>query len=382
MVPYTRYTYGTYYNDAYSWVGLNTATSRTEGQTTAMKRKLVCPTSNPGNRVDPTAYSYSYEKLVYPTGSLQSWSKTASGWTGSVNTRTGPLGWSSYQHIFSVNTAALDNRALSKVYDKIRQSNLNLAVDIAEWKQTAVMLRNAVRAVRKPLRTFTQSVKRYRKAVGQERFSKEMTDGLGGAWLAWTYGWNPLAGSISDLLALTDRIVNVSHRVKGRAYIKSEEKGSFGSLPRNDWSAQGMNGIEYTIRYRVDDAQKAKLSAMTSLDPKLIAWELTTLSFVVDWFVDIGGYLELAEAALGRGLVFESGQKTTLTIAATTSSLSQTSGTVLNGTFGRGVGTYKKVSFSRVRLYSFPSPRQPTINVQLGWRRLLSATALINSFSR
>lgn len=101
------------------------------------------------------------------------------------------------------------------------------------------------------------------------------------------------------------------------------------------------------------------------------------MSFVLDWFVDIGGYLQLQEAALGNGLAFKRGF---LTVSNLNFYKARVYGAGKSGTNIYQVdlqGSRRVTSKSRTRLFAFPRPAYPTVQVDLGWQRILSAGALL-----
>jgi hypothetical protein len=118
------------------------------------------------------------------------------------------------------------------------------------------------------------------------------------------------------------------------------------------------------------------------LNPAAIFWELVPYSFVVDWFIDIGGYLRNLQTAYAAGVVVHTGYKVQTTKR-------RAAGFVFGGTrqgnyfnFANAVASGDQILYERFVQASLPVPYLPTLDVQLGWRRLLSGAALISNLCK
>lgn len=112
------------------------------------------------------------------------------------------------------------------------------------------------------------------------------------------------------------------------------------------------------------------------MDPRVIAWELLPFSFVADWFVDIGGYLQLLEDSLGHGLTFKRGYVTTGRMKESTT---EVVGYVPSASpvYYDLRSQYRYTSKNRAKLTSWPRPAYPTLKINLGAYRIASAGALV-----
>lgn len=128
-------------------------------------------------------------------------------------------------------------------------------------------------------------------------------------------------------------------------------------------------------------SSKFDLARWTSLNPASIAWELTPYSFVVDWFLDIGGTLRNFETAVLSQGSFHHGYIDYLMYYDSDQEF------VYLGSHGGAVdgddiivsGNLYESDFVREVLTSYPYPRLPSFNAKLGWQRLLSAAALLTT---
>jgi hypothetical protein len=107
-------------------------------------------------------------------------------------------------------------------------------------------------------------------------------------WLQLQYGWLPLLKDVYDgaeflahhLSYPLQKVVRVHRRVKGTV--------------ANDYGYATFGGaLCYTkldIKAIIAEKDVVALSGLT--DPLSVAWELLPYSFVIDWFIPVGNYLQ------------------------------------------------------------------------------------------
>jgi len=258
--------------------------------------------------------------------------------------------------------ADIEERCLDKLNEKIRNGP-DLAVDIAEARQTIKMFDRI------------HKFERWFKGFGPKRWANE--------WLQYQYGWKPLLKDIYDAaLQSTEVQLNRIRRfttavseplpritingVNGTFYPKGVELGS------------GRRGCRMSLSMRVDTAIY-QYSQFSSLNPVSLGWELLPYSFVIDWFLNVGGYLRNLETALLFGSLFQSGIKTHWYGFDVGGSLSLSSydGSGTYWTFAGLAGTTRRRQLSRTLLSGYPTPRLPRFEAKLGATRLLNAAALL-----
>jgi hypothetical protein len=120
---------------------------------------------------------------------------------------------------------------------------------------------------------------------------------------------------------------------------------------------------------------------LSSMNPISIAWELMPWSFVVDWFVNMSGYMRAIETAIAYDSYFHSGYKTVTekhdcTFRCATAPFLD-SGLAIQPALTNGTLT-RRSSF-RLVLSSYPMPNRPSINIGLGSGSLMSVAALLGS---
>lgn len=336
-----------------------------------------------GNFVDPVAGTYSKNHVSYLQGRTRT---TVLKPPGNDTLVTGPQsGPGSGSHAPEMPVAQVDenrlyNDALEKLYDKMHDKRTDVSVGVGESAQTKRMVTKAVQSAGKVIlaaRTVVRSVKR-----------GDAIQDLSKAWLAYQYGWKPLLSDIWELAHFSTRHFDEFTFV-GSSYQKMSLSGS-GPVDSTRYfiteafGGKGVARCRYSVTARVNDPEAFNLGRITSMNPVGIAWELMPWSFVVDWVYDIGGYLALQEAAMAAGLSFVRGHRTI------TYSFDSWRTVVGAGIYGAGTpvnpqrlqmadlsSRRRRASKSRTKLLSFPRPLKPTLKVNLGAYRILSAGALL-----
>jgi len=289
------------------------------------------------------------------------------------------------------------NSAISDILDQIR-GEVDLSIDIAESGKTRTMLMSAYKAMVKVL-DGARKLRRAAKTLDSQRLLalqklnkkgfdlRKVPKQLGNAWLAYTYGIKPAVQSVYGAAELL-----IKPSKSGLKVLVGKGSGNDSVKKTNT----GPNGFDTEVRTTKVDARctiagrfdfkpsiVSQLAGFTSLNPVSIAWELTPYSFVVDWFIDIGGYLRAAESVFIYGDNFVNGYMSETARTEWTGSLQgmQTrtdgSGTIdIVSGFAGGTETQKK----RTVLTALPFPDFPPFNPRLGSSRLISAAALLGQF--
>lgn len=264
--------------------------------------------------------------------------------------------------------------ALSKVFEALKGTT-NLAVDAIQAKQTLNMIDYAKRGAR-----FVYGAK------------KRLLKRGGEAWLEYIYGWRPLMSSVYDTaVALTDKAGSDGYTITKKASstnstVEHKDMGVdflYRKTAPVKTSASERTLISLNVRA---GSANMLLSRLTSLDPAVIAYELIPFSFIVDWVYDIGGYLSALEEAYRYQGLFAGG------FVTTTQKFEATGNFNLNVRTEDNTGHEKKwtlqsasaqastrtVNLSRVLMTKFPSPRPPSLNINLGATRMITTASLLS----
>ncbi|DAD50819.1 maturation protein [ssRNA phage SRR5466725_14] len=204
---------------------------------------------------------------------------------------------------------------LNKLRKRLAGSDFNAGVFAGEAGKSCAMIANAARRIHQALyavrrgdvvnaaRALADGVDFFKKPPVNDLKSlrKHSEKTIASNWLELQYGWKPLledAKSGAEFLAHMHSVPRKQvYRVSHKKALRSTWDQNLG-LRNKSFEAEKRVALKVTIR----DASTMGLSGL--LDPASVAWELMPYSFVVDWFVPIGAYLQ--NLALARSLDVES----------------------------------------------------------------------------
>lgn len=203
-------------------------------------------------------------------------------------------------------------------------------------------------------------------------------------WLAFHYGWKPLAQDVygtweilKESLAGTPAML-----VHGRGAATETASG----LVTCPWSiGQPICDVSYDAEWKVrvnltGRVQEAGIMRAVNqaglVNPAALAWELVPFSFVVDWFVPVGGVLNALSAT--SGLTFVGGHRTERwneRYEGTPSGASQLSREI-------AITQNHKAGFDRIRYSGFPGPAPYIKPFYTGGDRWATIAALLTGFAK
>lgn len=219
------------------------------------------------------------------------------------------------------------------------------------------------------------------------------------AWLEMQYGWTPL---LSEVFNACEDLASRFAAVPSDLTIR----GGYACKAGRNWTVN-FNGnqtvpkayvftfnpdenfferkVGFVCSVRVIDSVLRAKANLGMSNPAAIAWELLPWSFVVDWFVPIGAFIESLNAT--SGYAFVGGSRSVLTrdyrqystdgISPTSLSTNQFREIVS----GQASYSYKSVNFVRTVLTNFPNPafilRVKSLDEAFSLRRTTSALALL-----
>jgi hypothetical protein len=175
--------------------------------------------------------------------------------------------------------------------------------DIAEMRQTLSMFTRPLSSIQPLLRSITRSKKGVlatAKDIGSASQSSARN-----LWLQYRYGIRPLVSSVKGILDSLNKPKGV-HRSTYRGFY---------SLVRMSSAPGSGNAWEVTINYNDDRTDKVNVRAGLVLEESLsmatrlgvdaggmlaLPWELVPFSFVADWFINVGSFLEALVPAMSK----------------------------------------------------------------------------------
>lgn len=263
-----------------------------------------------GNLVDPTMYEAVYAKASSTTGH-----ETATG-PNSAYADFGQMGMSG--------NGALALR--SRLSQQIRgAARANVALTAVGWRQSLSMIANragqmtrALRQLRKGnvlgmIRTLsdqghkTPKGKTYVRKWSSKRARKEPAQ----AWLEANFGWAPLVSDIHSAVEVmgaslpTDKVVASARDTVLSGSIDEAVDYRPGTGPHQlyyqfkklDWNAEVR--LRAGCEAVASNPNTALLSSLGLTNPAFVAWDWVPFSFVVDWFLPVGKFLNTFDAFVG-----------------------------------------------------------------------------------
>lgn len=286
--------------------------------------------------------------------------------------------------------ALLRNSCIAKLYDDIRNSDLNLATDTAERQESF----DLAKKVKKPVNTLATGLKDLandlskRGVMGKGRAAAKRAADV---WLAHKLALQPTADELDHLVhhELEKRLAQpVTVRARKSATNSGEDTTSIlsGYTSQAVWSRRRTwvtsRRIEIKVTFNIVDPNFFDLTRIMPLNPFSLLWEVQPLSFVVDWAFNIGEFLASLEGALGLGLQFVRGYETTSSYMGEQYNYVCPTQIVQNGASQTGFGRGSRVTTTKQRivLAGFPVPQLPRPRNpfhKLGTDRLLTSASLL-----
>lgn len=269
--------------------------------------------------------SYQLRRISYGLHSSTDIRGYLGGTTTTVSRATSPY-WSSpweydAQDLISEDLRpSLAEQLLEKVFAQLKQDTANLSVDALEAKQTLKLIRSLL-SVRKAAEEFSKAVsrkgphrpkrkyvivydehgrptkeRRYYDVPGSPGRDSKRAAYIRDKWLEARYGIRPLVSSIFDTMKalLNQRITgNVTIKVRVKGHRKSKQVTGDGTsiFPFGEFD------VVYDVRgsavfsFGLPDSG-SQLQNFASLNPAGWVWEALPLSFVADWFWNVGQTLQ------------------------------------------------------------------------------------------
>lgn len=208
--------------------------------------------------------------------------------------------------------------ALAAARNRLKAKHVDLGVAFAERKATSRMLGDTAKRLANAVRSLQRG--NFRNAARQLGITGR-TGAPRGAnwtnhWLQLQYGWKPLLSDVYGACdALSKRPLS-DWRVTAKAartdhdtfvYNSPPDSGSFGNLAGSCLVvAERQRGVFVRLDAIPENDLTMSLTSLGVTNPLLVAWELVPYSFVVDWILPVGSWLDSLDALLGYGPAWNS----------------------------------------------------------------------------
>lgn len=199
-------------------------------------------------------------------------------------------------------------------------------------------------------------------------------------WLEIRYGWLPLIYDVQGTLQALSTVAKPRYTARGFANDNATST-STGSLTQfagmtHLWSLS--EALEKRVRaYILYEVDRSSLipQKLGLLQLPATVWELVPFSFVVDWFVDIGDWLDAVTPRIGVNILAEG-----YTLQTTRTRIRTITGSSLsNGVLSCSLpGQHDlHVLFTKSRTPKLPTLPLPRVNVKFSPKRATDAIALL-----
>ena len=197
----------------------------------------------------------------------------------------------------------------ARLVSAVRGHDFNLAVNAAQGIKTVDMVVNNLGKFGRAFLKLRHGdfAGAARQLGAAPRPSKLKPSDVPGRWLELQYGWLPLIGDTYEAFKAFHKLSSGTResRVSVSKRIKSRYDGSQSSF---NWTGWGDEVTRMTVIYEMSESLGAPRS-LGLMDPLSVVWEILPYSFVLDWFVPIGTYLDnlsIIPALRGRFLTTKS----------------------------------------------------------------------------
>jgi len=293
----------------------------------------------------PTPYQASWLVKDTPAGKGP-WFVHTNAWAGNVITRfdthcVRSFNWK-FETVWYLPTpepfpSYLVGKAVNGALKKFEDQNVNYLLMAAEASKSISMISSyakimlkAIRYVKSgqmhkaaklfhmPGRTFSNDIRQIK--AGDVRDATKIISVIASRWLELQYGWKPLINDIEgvrkDYTEKLSRKLPVSVRYAPQSVRRTEQYRAGGGAYSNKTfnSSIAKASYKHVCKVRLDgqlSIDKLRMNAMVGLgfaDVAVVAWELIPYSFMLDWVVPIGGFLDALDSTVG--LTFRGGSIT------------------------------------------------------------------------
>lgn len=207
--------------------------------------------------------------------------------------------------------------ARGKLLDKIKRQNVNLAQAMVEFRQTADLFLSLSQELLQGWRALRRLHfgELYRDLKRSREFSKK--------WIEFQFGLLPLVSDIEGLAnSLHDKLRDGSWIHVEQSVTKTERKSNTRSDPAGNGKliddGTCMHTAKLKARYKIQDEFIDDLKRFGFSNAAALGWEVIPFSFVVDWAIGIGDWLNRLDALTGTSeLIVNQSYSETLTYQTT-----------------------------------------------------------------
>lgn len=264
----------------------------------------------PAGWIPPTPYTMIYRRLDLAEG-VSRISSSADDFLEYTGCLGGGIPWDSQSHFDGIchsgqldaHFDSLKQAVLVRCRSNLKQSDINLGVAFAERNATARLLGDTATSMAKAYRNLRNgNVRRAMEDLGiSSRRREPRGSNAPQKWLEMQYGWKPL---LSDVYGACDALSkrSMDHWIvtaKASKILNEDYSHSWDDFSMGKGGAKVLKSVFGRIDAIPSNEVTISLASMGITNPLLVAWELVPFSFVVDWALPVGGWLDSLDASLG-----------------------------------------------------------------------------------
>jgi len=179
---------------------------------------------------------------------------------------------------------------------EIRESESALAADFAERKQSFDALQSrTLQLYSFTLHILARDYKGAARVLGLRKRRgglRELSKDLSGTWLEYSFGWKPLIADIYSSVNVLQKPF-VTPICRGRATVKQAGTDTIANPPYYHYrDYDRVYKAEVESEVSITNWPVWKANQLGLINPLSVAWEVVPFSFVVDWFVPVGEFLQ------------------------------------------------------------------------------------------
>lgn len=208
-------------------------------------------------------------------------------------------------------------KVINKLITQIKGQSFNAGVALAETRQTANLVASSARRIAQTVLSLKRgnvagAIRGLTGASSRRDINRVQRAGaIPQQWLELQYGWKPLLSDIYGATqALSKRYATKPTYCSVKASSSIDLNNDYAThevrygLPAS-WKQRANARVNGFVEYAVGNEMSQVASQTGISNPLSVAWEIVPYSFVVDWFLPVGNYLNNLDYS--NGLVFRRG---------------------------------------------------------------------------
>lgn len=202
--------------------------------------------------------------------------------------------------VVSVSTNTV-NRLKTELMVKVGDRKVSYGEALAESRQTISMIaRAAIKLFQAYKAARALKWAKVAKILGVSRVGLPKGATFAQGWLAYHFGWLPLASDIHASAVIAQDGLRKKDQILSATRVITVTANPGGS--HDTWSEVNRSGTLRNVGkvyFKLSDSHLAYANQVGFINPLEVAWALVPASFIVDWFLPINNFLEAFSARAG-----------------------------------------------------------------------------------